>query len=159
MTRDEFIQNVTTWSELRSFCYDYECSVCSEVYSQDELDDYFNERLVDMARDASDWSNLLESLEDIPTGASYYIRDDDGDFSEADESDFDDLKDEVLEWADYEEVFDDCDEDEEDYDDEEEPEPFVEEDPDDRYEVGNEEMSIAELFTAPQNGSRGIYNV
>ena len=97
MTRDEFIQNVTTWSELRSFCYDYECSVCSEVYSQDELDDYFNERLVDMARDASDWSDLLESLEDIPTGASYYIRDDDGDFSEADESDFDDLKDEVLE--------------------------------------------------------------
>ena len=88
-----------------------------------------------------------------------FYRDDDGDFSEADESDFDDLKDEVLEWADYEEVFDDCDEDEEDYDDEEEPEPFVEEDPDDRYEVGNEEMSIAELFTVPQNGSRGIYNV
>ena len=91
MTRDEFIQNVTTWSELRSFCDDYECSVCSEVYSQDELDDYFNERLVDMARDASDWSDLLESLEDIPTGASYYIRDDDGDFSEADERDFDDF--------------------------------------------------------------------
>ena len=112
-----------------------------------------------MARDASDWSDLLESLEDIPTGASYYIRDDDGDFSEADERDFEDLKDEVLEWADDGGVFDDCDEDEEDYDDEEEPEPFVEEDPDDRYEVGNEEMSIAELFTVPQNGSRGIYNV
>ena len=159
MTRDEFIQNVTTWSELRSFCYDYDCSVCSEVYSQDEVDDYFNERLVDMARDASDWSNLLESLEYIPTGASYYIRDDDGDFSEADGYDFALLKDKVFEWAGYEDIFDDCDEGEEDYDDEEESDPCVEEDPDDRYEVGNEEMSIAELFIVPHNGSRGIYNV
>lgn len=30
MTRDEFIQNVTTWSELRSFCHDYECSVLAK---------------------------------------------------------------------------------------------------------------------------------
>ena len=37
MTRDEFIQNVTTWSELRSFCYDYECSVCSEVWREMQL--------------------------------------------------------------------------------------------------------------------------
>lgn len=152
MTRNEFLNGVNTWSELRNLCGDYDYPIYTYVYSQYELDDYINEHLVDMARHASDWRDLLESLEAIPTGVAYYIRDEDGDFLEADESDFEYLKDEVFDWIEGNGLF------EEEEDGEEKPEP-LEEDSDDRYEVGNEGMSIAELFPVPKNYSKGIYNV
>ena len=91
----------------------------------------------------------------------YYIIDYDGDFVGANESDFFDYKDEALEWADDEGIFDDDGEDENDgYDEEcDDIDTDVPEDPDDGYEVGNEEMSISELFVVPQDGNRGIYNI
>ena len=64
-----------------------------------------------------------------------------------------------MEWADDEGIFDDDEEDENDgYDEEcDDIDTDVPEDPDDGYEVGNEEMSISELFVVPQDGNRGIY--
>lgn len=162
MTREEFQENVNSWYDLREFCNEYDCEVCSDIYSQDEMDEEIDNSIVDMAREATDWRDLLSKLEDIPTEDEYYIKNGYGDFTEVDEEDFDYHKDDVFDWAENEGVFDE--EDEEDEEPEEESEEDIEEpeepeDPDDGYEVGNEEMSIAELFVVPNNGKRGIYNV
>lgn len=162
MTREEFQDNVNSWYDLREFCNEYGCEVCSDIYSQDEMDEEIDNSIVDMAREATDWRDLLSKLEDIPTEDEYYIKNGYGDFTEVDEEDFDYHKDDVFDWVENEGVFDE--EDEEDEEPEEESEEDIEEpeepeDPDDGYEVGNEEMSIAELFVVPNNGKRGIYNV
>lgn len=158
MTREEFQENVNCWYDLREFCNEYDCEVCSDIYSQDEMDEEIDNSIVDMAREATDWKDLLSKLEDIPTEDDYYLRNGYGDFRELDDDDFDCHKDDVFDWAENEGIFDE--EDEEDEESEEDiEEPDEPEDPDDGYEVGNEEMSIAELFVVPNNGARGIYNV
>lgn len=73
MTRQEFIDDVTSWSELIDFCYDQDCDICEDIYSEEAKDDHFNNDLVEMARNANDWEELLETLNDIPTGYDYYI--------------------------------------------------------------------------------------
>lgn len=144
MTRQEFIDDITTWSELRNFCWDTGCSICDDVYDDEDKDSYFNERLRDMAHDADDWRDLKSQLDDIPDGYDYYIQDDYGEWYEADDDEFDRHKDDVLEWGDDRgEWDDDEEEDEEDYDEE----PAPEEDTEDEEPVEEEDVSIAELFT------------
>lgn len=142
MTRQEFIDNVTTWSELLDFCYNEDIYFCEDVYTEDAKDDYFNDMLVDMARDAGSWRELYDRLEEIPTGYDYYIRDDYGDFEGADDDDFDSRYEDVLEYMDDNEYWDDDEEEEV----EEEPAPD-DEDPEDEEPVEEEDVSIAELFT------------
>lgn len=144
MTRQEFIDNVTTWYELIDFCYNVNCDYCNDVYSVDSRDDCINEDLVDMAQNAYDWQELLEVLQNIPTGYDYYIRDDYGEWSGTDDGDytFDDYKDDVLEWMDINDCWNGGDEEVE-----EEPAPDDDEDPEDEESVEEEDVSIAELFT------------
>ena len=106
MTREEFQENVNSWYDLREFCNEYGCEVCSDIYSQDEMDEEIDNSIVDMAREATDWRDLLSKLEDIPTEDEYYIKNGYGDFTEVDEEDFDYHKDDVFDWAENEGVFD-----------------------------------------------------
>lgn len=138
MTRQEFIDDVTSWSELIDFCYDQDCDICEDIYSEEAKDDHFNNDLVEMARNANDWEELLETLNDIPTGYDYYICNEYDEFRGADEDDFDSYKDDVLEWMDDGEYWDE-------YDEEEEPEEYI--DPEDEVPVEKEDVSFAELFT------------
>lgn len=78
MTRDEFLDGINSWYELREFCSDFGCDVCECIYSQNEMDEYIDSNLLDMARNAAGWEDLLSDLQDYPTGYDYYIRDDDG---------------------------------------------------------------------------------
>lgn len=144
MTRQEFIDNVTTWSELLDFCYGENIDFCEDVYTEDAKDEYFDDILVDMARNAGNWQELYELLEEIPTGYDYYIRDDYGDFEGADDDDFDSHYEDVLEYMDCNEYWDDDDGDE-DYEEEPVREEYV--DPEDEEPVEEEDVSIAELFT------------
>lgn len=149
MTRQEFIDNVTCWSDLITFCDDEGCDYCGNVYDEDLKDEYFDEHIVDMARNADGWSDLYRELDDIPTGYDYYIYNDDGWFG-ADYEDFDDYKNDVLEWADDHDVWDE--EDDEDY-----VEDYVDEEifdgddtdedleDDEQFEDG---CSLGELFTS-----------
>ena len=158
MTRDDFQRDVSSWYDLREFCNEYGCSICEDVYSQSEMDEEIDSNLVQMARDASDWQELYSRLEDIPDGYDYYIKNEDGEFSGADDYDFDSYKADAFDWGEYEGIFEDEEEEDDEY--EEEPESADEPlDPDDKYEVGNEDISISELFVVPKNGDRGIYNV
>lgn len=162
MTRGEFLEDITCWDDLLAFCNENGCNVCEDIYSRSNMNDYINDVLVDMARNADDWQDLWNELDIIPIGYDFYIKNEYGEFTGADVVDFDDYKNDVLEWADDEEVFDEDEEyedSEEAYDEDTEDDEQCEEDPDDDYVVGDEGMSIAELFVVPKNENRGVYNV
>lgn len=146
MTRSEFIDNVTEFSELIDFCRDEGCDELEDVYSDDGMDEYIDEELVDMARNCDGWRSLLDTLSGITTGYDYYYRDEYGDWVGLGDSDFDDYKNDVLDWMDSNDYWDD----EEDEDDEEE---YFESDDsdyssDDDEHVIEEPVPIDELFTA-----------
>lgn len=145
MTRNQFIEEVNCWSELIDFCYDYECSYCDDVYDEDRKDEYFDSELVEYARNAESWQDMLEYLQDIPTGGDYYIRDDYDEWREADDDDFCSYKDDILEWGDNGDVWD---EDEEEYDDgydEVDDEESYAKEEDEELEEG---CTLSELFSA-----------
>lgn len=142
MTRDEFINEVNCWSELLDWCYDYDCSYCEDVYTEDSKDGYFDDDLVDMARNAGSWRDMLDELNDIPTGYDYYIRNDYGEWRGADDDDFDSYKDDILEWGDDNDVWDEDEEEDEEYACDE-----SESDDDDGFEI-EEGCSLNELFTS-----------
>lgn len=149
MTRNQFIEEVNCWSELRDFCYDYECSYCDDVYDDDQKDDYFNSELVEYARNAGDWRNMLGYLQDIPTGYDYYIKDDYDDWREADDDDFSTYKDDILEWGDNNEVWDEEEEEYYDPDGEEVDESYYEENEEEELaEEPEEGCTLGELFSA-----------
>lgn len=146
MTREEFIENIRSWNDLLQFCYDYDCDYCEDVYDEDAKDDYFNNDIVEMARNADSWQDLYRQLEDIPTGYDYYINDD-YDWRGADDRDFDNYKSDVLSWGDDYDVWDEEDEDDEDVLEEEYV--VAEEMEDDKDDEELEEgCSLGELFTS-----------
>lgn len=148
MTRQEFIDNIECWSELIEFCNDNNLDCCEDIYDDDERDSYVNELLVDMARDADDWKDLLRQLDDIPEGYVYYTHNDYDGWREADDDDFEGRKLDVLAWGDDNEIWDEED-DVEEYVPEEEAiyrsEKENDENEDDN-EVPEEECSLGELF-------------
>lgn len=145
MTRQEFLDDVCSFDELRDFCYDNDCTICDDIYDDDSKDDYINEHLSDMADDADSWQSLYRTLEDIPTGYDYYRLDDYGDFNGLDDDDFEDYKNDVLEWMDDGEYW------EEDEDPEEEeyfpPEEERNEEENDEEPYEDDIQPVDELFS------------
>ena len=140
MTRQEFIDDITSWWELIDFCNDegYEDYI-DDIYSEESREDYLDNDLVQRARNAGSWTDLLSTLDDIPTGYDYYRMDDYGDWHPLDDYDFNDRKEEVLDRLDEDDFWDEEDE-------EEEPvEEYV--DPEDAIPVEDEDIGVAELFT------------
>lgn len=117
MTREYFIREIQTWSDLLDFCYDNDCTYCEDIYSEDSRDEYINENtLIDMAGELT-WREMLDWLNDIPTGYDYY-RYDYNVWYAVDDEDFNIYKDDVLSWADNNQIWDDEDEyDEDEYED------------------------------------------
>lgn len=154
MRRSEFIDDVTLFCELRDFCYDNDISRLDEYFDSDDLDDNVYE---DMRNCDYSWTDLRDALRCIPEGYDFYYREGYFDYTGCDNTDFESLKDEVLEimdnrgdW-DYEE--DDEDEDDEDYDEE------CCDDPEDEYvyrdpviEDPNADVSISSFFELPVIG-------
>lgn len=135
MTRQEFIDTVDDIDELLDFCSDigYELE---GVYGEEERDDYINNQVHDMVREYN-WEEIRDLLDGIPTGYYFYYMDRWGDWNGRDSDDIDDLKQEVLEYADENELFDPEDEEEEHPEDETE-----EEDVDDFDEVDDEPVEL-----------------
>ena len=140
MTRNEFIENVTTWGELVGFCYDANLEECiGDIYSEDAYNDYINETLYDYVRD-NGWTDVLEYLQDLPSGYDYYLNVDgdwDGLYYNDNCSGFEYYKDAVLERMDNEDAWDEEDE---------EPEIINDVDPFDEVPVEQEDISVDDLF-------------
>lgn len=133
MTRQDFIDGITTWSELIDFCYNEDCDICEDIIDSDEMDEEISDNLSEEARECS-WRDIRDALNDITTGYSYYRRDGSFDYVPMDDSDFDSYKDDVIEWMDNGGYWDD----EENYDDE----PFYDEYSDFNCEENEEDAEI-----------------
>ena len=136
MTRQEFIDDVTTWWELIDFCNDEGCDICEYVYSSDVYDDLINEDLQEMVKHES-WQSIYDWLEDLPSGYDYYDTYDD--YVGLDNNwDFDRYKEDVLEWADNDGTI--WDEPEEEEEEEELDDEFDEEDEEELEEINYNEF-------------------
>lgn len=144
MTRQEFIDDVTSWWELLDFCNEEFCDYCDDIYSSDARDDEINEYdLDDWARNYT-WRQLLDILSELDDGYEYYRKDEYGEWESLSDYDFDNYKDDVLRWADDNDVFED--------DEEEDPADYgIEDDDELDDEVVEEPMSMFELFSDCQD--------
>ena len=147
MTRQEFIDDVTTWSELKDFCYDNECDECDSVYDDYDRNECIDNRLTEMASNASSWQDLLSELNDIPTGYDYYEEMDDGWRGLDDDDDFERYKGYVMDWMDNGDYWDEEDEDNEDEEYGEEPYYERPVEVSDEEPVAEEPIPVGELFT------------
>lgn len=101
MKRQEFIDNITQFYELRDFCHEHELwEITDEYFDGDQLDDEIERDISD--RDC-DWSTLRDYLNDISTGGEFYYRDGWLCYTERDDEDFQNLKNQVLDAMDEEE--------------------------------------------------------
>lgn len=114
MTRQEFIDSIDNYSELKEFCYDNDCNILEDVYDEEARDEMVNEWLVDWARNDS-WKELRDRLDNINDDYYWYRYDDCYDewVGLNDYEDFDNYKNEVLEWADEYGCWDDPEDEEE----------------------------------------------
>jgi len=139
MTREEFIRDTDTWYDLKEFCEEHDCDICDDIIDDESRDDEIDNDIEEAIRNDR-WYDIKSYLDDIPTGYSYYRRDGMFDYVGMDDRDFDEYKDDVINWADDQgDIWDDDPDDEEDYDvfeaelerdtmaeDESEPEPEAE---------------------------------
>jgi len=143
MKRSEFLRDYDTISDLMDFCWRNDCDVTENITSADGFNEWINDCLVDWARNYS-WDELysmLSQFNDIE-GYDYYQYDDSyGEYRPLDDSDFNDLRDEILEWADDQGDFWDPEDDDED---EEEADCWDQwaEDPDSELGSDDEEFEI-----------------
>lgn len=103
MTRQEFIDDIWDMSDLYNFCantrgYDH---VIEDIYAEDALDDFVNNEVSNY----TDWRDLYSFLNDIPTGYDWYRIDCYGDITGIDDSEFEDIKSDLLDELDSDEWF------------------------------------------------------
>lgn len=60
MTRNEFIDNITEWYELKDFCSDFDCDVCED---NDDFEDY-KEQALEWGDDYGVWEDEEEEDEE-----------------------------------------------------------------------------------------------
>ena len=95
MTRQEFIDDVTDFYDLKNFCYTMDLNTCEDVFTQEELDDDVNHDLEDEVINTG-WQDILDWLYHIPTGYDFCRKDGRFDFVPLDDTDFEAYKDDVL---------------------------------------------------------------
>ena len=100
MTINEFVESITDWWDLKNFCDEYGCYICDDIYDDDGVNGYINDRLYDMCREES-WEDVRDWLNNFADsyGEGYYRIDEYGDIYYMDEADFQGCKEEVLQWA------------------------------------------------------------
>lgn len=99
--RLDFINNVTDWRDIIEFCVNNDLDFHNNIYDDNALNDYIEENLEELAHNYY-WTEVLDVLQSIPQGLDFYIREEDSfmEFSPARQSDFDFIKDEILEYMD-----------------------------------------------------------
>ena len=142
MTRQYFIDNVNDWWELKDFCNDEDCEICSDVYGDEDMDEEINDAIREYSDDYQ-WYELRDLLRDIPSGYNFYYRNSSFDWEGLDDNDFNSYKDDVLEWMDNGDYWDD--EDDAGYDDCEETLSAEPED-DDEEPAPAEDFSVGDLM-------------
>lgn len=111
MTRDEFIDNIEDFGDLKDFCYENDCDYLDDIYHSDDLDQMVCED-IRSAIGGLYWYQIRDELSVIPEldDDQYFRADGSFDYVALDnEYDFDDYKRRVLDWADNNDVWEDDD--------------------------------------------------
>ena len=114
MTREEFIEDICSFGDLREFCWDNRLSSMDYIKDADEIDEYIDELLYEFAR-TDGWQDIRRWLNDIDDSYDWYDTEDG--IVGLTQWDFDEYKERVLQEGDGDEIWDD----EEDGEDEAEP--------------------------------------
>lgn len=112
MTRQEFIEEVCDFNSLKQFCYDEGCDFMDDIIEEYELSDVIDEDIVSAVRTRG-WEDIRDMLCDIDECYPYYRINGELDYEALTDSDIDDLREEILSWADANDIFDEDDADEE----------------------------------------------
>lgn len=136
MTRQDFIDSVTSWQALLDFCYEYDCNVCEDIVAGSDLRDCIAEYFENFARDYS-WVDIRDWLNRIDEDADYYYRDGSFEYSSVD-ADFEDYKSDVLDW---------CDEDATIFHEEDDSDEYEDEESDEDLSIDESDFTIDELLT------------
>jgi len=149
MTRNDFIENIIEWWHLLEFCSDEDCSVCEDIYHDDDLDNMIDEDICNAVTDGMGWREVRDRLCDIDRSYDYYVSEGYMVYAGLNDDDFERYKSDVLDWMDR---YGGWDEDDEDGDfDEDDMLPF--EEPADEsndegdYQEPEEEFSVTELVS------------
>lgn len=139
MTRTDFIDDVTTPYDLIDFCVENDITdFINDIVDDDEKDSRIDEYLRENAGGRDNWREVYDILDNVPTGYEYYRYNGEDDIRIFESSDFEDLKDEVLQYCDTHDIFD---EDEDDTDEYGDSELYVDED--------DEEIDPEDMFSDP----------
>lgn len=147
MTREEFINDITCMSDLMEFCWNEDCDELEYVISEADRDERIVDDAYDMLRYDS-WLSVYDMLGYAADRNGYEWYYSDGSAGYADpigDNEFEDYKNQVLDWAVENDVFDE----------EEEPEPyepefaqpFDEEPVEQEPEVEPEDCSVMDMFS------------
>ena len=143
MTANEFLENVNDYYDLKDFCSDVGCEYCDDIVDEDTMDEDIEYALDEYRRDYN-WKEIRDLLSEIPPGYDWYRCNSSFDYDGLDDSDFDDSKDEVYDWAFNNGYFDDEEPEEDEYNDEVIEDDFYEEPVEDP--VADEDFSVADLM-------------
>lgn len=149
MNRQDFVDNINYISELIEFCNDYGYeSHIEQIYDDEQRNDAIEEQ-INERREYERWWEIRDWLYNLESEGSYdYWRlDDYGDWCGLDDSDFEDMKENLLSELDEDNFFDN-EEDEESYDDGNPP--FVEPVEEEVLEPGNFETVMNGFENVPQ---------
>lgn len=105
MTRRQFINDITTWPELLSFCSAYALTTCEDIITLASLAGHIADDMVNYGREYN-WQDICDWLGQIRTGYPYYRKDSCFEYEALDDSDFQDYKDAVIAECDDDDLWD-----------------------------------------------------
>lgn len=104
MTREEFIEDICSFGDLREFCWDNRLSSMDYIKDSDEIDEYIDELLYEFVR-TDGWQDIRGWLNNIDDSYDWYDTEDG--IVGLTQWNFDEYKERVLQEGDGDEIWDD----------------------------------------------------
>ena len=107
MTREDFMNDYNSVGEIYEFCMENDefSDIFCYIRSRDEIDDYLDDMFMEELRYDSRWYEVRDQMNCIDEGYDWY--DTEYEVVGFDDCDYEDLKEKVLEAADYDDFWDD----------------------------------------------------
>lgn len=106
MTRQEFIDEINDFDDLREFAQGNDLyEPIEDLIDEDGIDEEVNYEIEELTRNES-WRRVRDILDEIPTYAGWFIRTGYLEYEEAGDYEFQTMKQDVLDAADEDEVWD-----------------------------------------------------
>lgn len=113
MTRQQFIDDVTCFYDLKEFCDENGFDICEDIYDSDDIDGLIEDDIRETLRNDG-WRELRDAMSYLNFGDyDWYRRDGGFDYIPLDDDDFEDYKGRALDMGDGDEVWDEEEEDDE----------------------------------------------